>query len=167
MAVQLRRKIDEHVATDLGLDPDGLAKVGGGLAGVLADTYLLYLKTQNFHWNVTGPKFGELHLMFETQYTDLAAAVDELAERIRAIGQYSPASFTQFRKLSKISEEETVPVADVMVRMLTDDNTHVIRRMREVLDLANSIGDAETADMMIRRMQIHAKQAWMLRSYLE
>jgi starvation-inducible DNA-binding protein len=166
MAVQIRPKLDEQVATDLGLDPNGLARVAGGLAGVLADTYLLYLKTQNFHWNVTGPKFGELHQMFETQYMDLAVAVDELAERIRAIGQFSPGSFAQFRKLSKISEDEAVPEADRMVQVLTEDNTHVVRRMREILDLADSIGDAETADIMIRRMQIHAKQAWMLRSYL-
>jgi starvation-inducible DNA-binding protein len=166
-AVQLRRKIDEQVAEDLGLDAEGLAKVGAGLAGVLADTYLLYLKTQSFHWNVTGPQFGELHQMFETQYMDLAAAVDELAERLRAIGQIAPGSFAQFRKLSKIAEAEDVPEADHMIEVLTADHGHVVRRMREVLALAEPIGDAETGDMVIRRMQVHGKQAWMLRSYLK
>jgi starvation-inducible DNA-binding protein len=167
MAAPMRAKIDEDVAADLGLDAKGLVKIGGMLAGVLADTYLLYLKTQNFHWNVTGPTFGELHQLFETEYMDLAAATDELAERIRAIGQFAPASFAQFRKLSKIEEEETVLPAKRMIETLTADNEHVIRRLREVREAAEAIGDAETGDMMIRRMQIHAKQAWMLRSHLE
>jgi len=98
-------KKGDSVAVDLGLNPKELAKVASGLAGVMADTYLLYLKTQNFHWNVTGPMFGELHALFEQQYGDLAMAVDELAERIRAIGEFAPGSFSQFRKLSKIMDE--------------------------------------------------------------
>lgn len=170
MDAAVRTKAKEEmteVAVDLGLDPEGLAKIGRALSGVLADTYLLYLKTQNFHWNVTGPNFGELHQLFENQYGDLAAAADELAERIRAIGQVAPGSFIQFRKLSKITEEENVPAALRMVEILAADNQHVIRRMREVLELTEKVGDAETGDMMIRRMQIHAKQAWMLRSYLQ
>jgi|SRR5580704_7387192 starvation-inducible DNA-binding protein len=167
-AVRTKAKAEEaEVAVDLGLDPKGLAKIGSALAGVLADSYLLYLKTQNFHWNVTGPIFGELHQLFENQYVDLAAAVDELAERIRAIGQIAPGSFAQFRKLSKITEEENVPPAPRMVEILTADHQHVVRRMREVLELTESVGDSETGDMMIRRMQIHAKQAWMLRSHLQ
>jgi len=169
MAVQAqaRRKVDEQVAHDLGLEPEGLAKVGAGLAGVLSDTYLLYVKTQGFHWNVTGPQFGELHAMFEQQYVDLAAAVDELAERLRAIGQIAPGSFAQFKRMSKIGEEEDAPDSDRMIEVLTEDHGHVIRRMREVLELAEPLGDAETADMMIRRMQVHGKQAWMLRSHLK
>ena len=167
--VDQSRKTSEEakVAVDLGLDPKGLAKIGGALAGVLADTYLLYLKTQNFHWNVTGFAFGELHQLFENQYVDLAAAADELAERIRAIGQIAPGSFTQFRELSKIDEAKDVPPAERMVEILAKDHQHVVRRMREVLELTESVGDSETGDMMIRRMQTHAKQAWMLRSYLK
>jgi starvation-inducible DNA-binding protein len=164
--IKARKDKQDQVAIDLGLKPNGLEKVGGVLGGVLADTYLLYLKTQNFHWNATGKNFGELHLMFEKQYQDLAEAVDELAERLRAIGQFAPVSFAQFRKLSKIEEETTVPEGMAMVRMLADDNEHVVRRMRKVLEISEDVGDSETGDILIRRMQYHAKQAWMLRSYL-
>lgn len=161
------RKSSESVASDLGLKPKELAKVAHGLAGVMADTYLLYLKTQNFHWNVTGPMFGELHALFEQQYTDLAMAVDELAERIRAIGEFAPASFLQFRKLSKIADEENILPAEQMIAAASADNEHVVRRMREVFEITQDAGDVETGDILIRRMQYHAKQAWMLRSYLQ
>jgi starvation-inducible DNA-binding protein len=167
MDVAPRHKKDENVAADLGLKPKEVAKVAHGLGGVLADTYLLYLKTQNFHWNVTGPMFGELHALFEQQYIDLAAAVDELAERIRALGEFAPASFGQFRKLSKISDEEHILPAERMIEMAAADNEHVIRRMREVFAITEEAGDVETGDILIRRMQYHAKQAWMLRSYLQ
>ena len=168
MDVALRRsKFSDSVASDLGLKPKALAKVAEGLAGVMADTYLLYLKTQNFHWNVTGPMFGELHALFEQQYTNLAMAADELAERIRAIGEFAPASFPQFRKLSKISDEENVLSAERMIEAAAADNEHVVRRMREVYEITDDAGDVETGDILIRRMQYHAKQAWMLRSYLQ
>lgn len=160
-------KSSDNVASDLGLKPKALAKVAQGLAGVLADTYLLYLKTQNFHWNVTGPMFGELHALFEQQYADLAMAVDELAERIRAIGEFAPASFPQFRKLSKISDEENILTPEQMIETASADNEHVVRRMREVFEITEEAGDVETGDILIRRMQYHAKQAWMLRSYLQ
>lgn len=166
MDARLRRKADEDVAIDLGLEPRAIARIADALAGVLADTYLLYLKTQNFHWNVTGPTFGELHEMFEKQYLDLAGAVDEVAERIRALGQFAPGSFKQFAKLSEITEESDVPPAPRMIEILVADHEHVVRRMRAVYAITDEAGDVETGDMLIRRMQIHAKQAWMLRSYL-
>lgn len=155
------------VAIDLGLKPGGLEKVGDELVKVLADTYLLYLKTQNFHWNVTGPAFSELHLLFEKQYQDLAMAVDELAERVRAIGMFAPASFVQFNDLSEIDEETEVPAAEDMIESLTADNELVVRRMRHALDVADSVDDAETGDILIRRMQVHGKNAWMLRSHIQ
>ncbi|HEY3916597.1 MAG TPA: DNA starvation/stationary phase protection protein [Stellaceae bacterium] len=167
MDVAVRRTDGNSVAGDLGLKPKELAKVAQGLAGVMADTYLLYLKTQNFHWNVTGPMFGELHALFEQQYTDLAMAADELAERIRAIGEFAPSSFPQFRKLSKISDEESILPPERMIAAASADNEHVIRRMREVFEVTEQAGDVETGDILIRRMQYHAKQAWMLRSYLQ
>lgn len=165
VAVRHNKK-SENVAADLGLKPKELAKVASGLAGVMADTYLLYLKTQNFHWNVTGPMFGELHALFEQQYGDLAMAVDELAERIRAIGEFAPGSFAQFRKLSKITDEEDILPAERMIEQASADNENVVRRMRELFELTEEAGDVETGDILIRRMQYHAKQAWMLRSYL-
>ncbi|MGH9560052.1 MAG: Dps family protein [Terracidiphilus sp.] len=157
-----------QIAHDLGLEPGALEKVGTALAGALADTYLLYVKTQNYHWNVTGPHFGELHMMFEQQYRNLADAVDELAERLRAIGRFAPGSYAQFSQLSKIKEApERVPPSMDMVRHLADDHEHVVRRMREVLETSDSVGDQESSDIMIARMRYHAKQAWMLRSYLQ
>jgi starvation-inducible DNA-binding protein len=155
------------VAIDLGLKPGGLQKVGDELVKVLADTYLLYLKTQNFHWNVTGPAFSELHLLFEKQYQDLAMAVDEIAERVRAIGLFAPASFTQFSALSEMEEETEVPSAEDMIETLTADNELVVRHMRHALAVADSMDDAETGDLLIRRMQIHGKNAWMLRSHVQ
>jgi starvation-inducible DNA-binding protein len=169
-AVQSKRAAQAEpakVAIDLGLKPGSLEKVGAGLSRVLADSYLLYLKTQNFHWNVTGPTFGELHAMFEQQYQDLAAAVDELAERIRAIGQLAPGSFKQFSDIAEVEEEASVPPAKRMIEMLAADHELVVRRMREVYEITNEVDDVETGDMMIRRMQVHAKHAWMLRSYLQ
>lgn len=155
------------VAIDLGLKPGGLQKVGEELVKVLADSYLLYLKTQNFHWNVTGPAFSELHLLFEKQYQDLALAVDELAERVRAIGMFAPASFIQFSELSEIEEATEVPAAEEMIATLTEDNELVVRRMRHALDVADSMDDAETGDILIKRMQVHGKNAWMLRSHIQ
>jgi starvation-inducible DNA-binding protein len=133
----------------------------------MADTYVSYLKTQNFRWNVTGPMFGELHALFEQQYIDLAAAADELAERIRAIGEFAPGSFPQFRELSKITDEENILSAERMIAAASANNEHVIRRMRDVYEVTEHAGDVETGDILIRRMQYHAKQAWMLRSYLQ
>lgn len=161
------RTTASKVAIDLGLKPGGLQKVGDELVKILADSYLLYLKTQNFHWNVTGPAFSELHLLFEKQYQDLAMAVDEIAERVRAIGQFAPASFAQFSELSEIEEETEVPSAEDMIEALTADNELVVRRMRRALEVADAMDDAETGDILIRRMQVHGKNAWMLRSHIQ
>ncbi len=154
-----------------------VAKKGGGnsnkammdaLAGVLANTYTLYLKTHNYHWNVTGPQFASLHTMFETQYTELAAAVDTVAERIRALGHVAPGSYAAFGKLSEIKEApDSPPEAMAMVRELAGDNEALIRLAEKANDVAEESGDVASGDMMIERMQVHAKSAWMLRAHLE
>ena len=141
--------------------------VAQGLAKVLADAYTLYLKTHNFHWNVTGANFNALHTMFETQYTDLALAVDELAERIRALGEFAPGSYREFSELSSIDEATGRTKALDMVRMLADDNEAICETMKAVIDTAESAGDVPTADMLIARIQIHQKNAWMLRATLD
>jgi len=138
----------------------------GRLAKLLADTYTLYLKTHNFHWNVTGPMFNSLHLMFETQYTELATAVDEIAERIRALGVKAPGSYAQFAELTSIKEETGMPEAQEMIAQLVKDQETVARTARAVLPLADAAGDEPTADLVTQRLQIHEKTAWMLRSLI-
>jgi len=137
------------------------------LARLLADSYTLYLKTHNFHWNVTGPMFTTLHTLFETQYTELALAVDEIAERIRAVGAPAPGSYAAFSKLTGIKEAETVPSAVEMVKQLVADQEAVARSAAEVLETAQAADDEVSADLAITRMQVHEKNAWMLRSHLE
>jgi starvation-inducible DNA-binding protein len=138
------------------------------LAQVLANTYTLYLKTHNYHWNVTGPQFASLHTLFETQYTELAAAVDTIAERIRALGHTAPGSYAAFGKLSEIKEApDSPPEAMAMVRELTADNEALIRLAEKANETADESGDVASGDMMIERMQVHAKSAWMLRAHLE
>jgi starvation-inducible DNA-binding protein len=137
------------------------------LAHLLADSYTLYLKTHNFHWNVTGPMFQTLHLLFETQYTELAAAVDEIAERIRALGHYAPGSYAEFGKLTRISEAQGVPPATEMIESLAHAQTLVVEAARRVLAAAETGGDDATADLAVRRIQAHEKNAWMLRAHLE
>jgi starvation-inducible DNA-binding protein len=143
------------------------AAVVESLSRLLADSYTLYLKTHNFHWNVTGPMFTTLHTLFETQYTDLALAVDEIAERIRAVGAVAPGSFTAFAKLAAVKEAEGVPPATDMVRQLGDDQETVTAAARAVVGAAEAAGDEASADLGVRRIQIHEKNAWMLRSHLE
>lgn len=153
-------------ALDLGFgDKDRLA-IAEGLSKVLADTYTLYLKTHNFHWNVTGPQFNSLHLMFEGQYTELAAAVDLIAERIRALGVPAPGSYSAFAKLSSIAEADGNPPAEEMVRILAADQLAVVRTARSVFPLADAAHDEPTADLLTQRMQVHEKTAWMLRANL-
>ena len=142
-------------------------RIADELSTLLADTYILYLKTHNYHWNVTGPMFQTLHLMFETQYTELAQAVDTIAERIRALGVYAPGSYSQFSKLSSLQEETEVPKAMVMVENLTLDNEKVVRTARSILLTAEKAEDEATLDLITQRIQIHEKTAWMLRSLLE
>lgn len=138
------------------------------LAHVLANTYTLYLKTHNYHWNVTGPHFGTLHALFEQQYTELAAAVDTIAERIRAVGHITPGSYSAFGKLSEIDEApDTPPKAMDMVRDLAADNETLVRLAEQANEVAKDTGDDASGDMMIERMQVHAKSAWMLRAHLE
>lgn len=133
----------------------------------LADTYVLYLKTQNFHWNVTGPLFPQLHSLFESQYEALAEAVDELAERIRALGLQTPASFSEYLELSTLQEAKTVPSAEAMIAELLDDNETIVRTMRDAFDALDEVGDEITMDMFIERMTYHEKTAWMLRACLD
>jgi starvation-inducible DNA-binding protein len=137
------------------------------LSRLLADSYTLYLKTHNFHWNVKGPMFTTLHTLFETQYTELALAVDEIAERIRAIGAPAPGSYAAFSKLTAIKESETAPPALEMVQQLAADQETVARSARAALEVAQASDDEVSADLAIARMQIHEKNAWMLRSHLE
>ncbi|MDR3491051.1 MAG: DNA starvation/stationary phase protection protein [Gammaproteobacteria bacterium] len=142
-------------------------KVADELTHYLADTYLLYLKTQNFHWNVTGPNFHSLHLLFESQYQELTAAVDLIAERIRALGSVTPASFSHFIKLSSLKEENGVPNATHMISQLLHDHETISHHAQIIFTVAEKNNDQATMDMLIQRMQEHDKAAWMLRSLLE
>jgi starvation-inducible DNA-binding protein len=153
-------------APDLGIAPDQVVAITGGLARVLADTYTLYLKTHNYHWNVTGPQFNTLHAMFMTQYTEMWAAVDLIAERIRALGAFAPGSYSDFAKLATVREAVGVPEAMAMVAELADDQATLVRTAREVFAIAEAANDQPTADLLTQRMQVHEKTAWMLRALL-
>lgn len=155
------------MAMDIGISDTDRRTIADGLSRLLADTYTLYLKTHNFHWNVTGPMFQTLHLMFETQYTELAAAVDLIAERIRALGSPAPGTYSQFASLSTIKEPDGVPQAQEMVRQLVLDQEAVVRTARSIFKAVDDAGDEPTADLLTQRMQVHEKTAWMLRSLLE
>lgn len=145
-----------------------LQGVAEATARLLADSYTLYLKTHNYHWNVTGPMFTTLHTLFETQYTELALAVDEIAERIRALGFVAPGSYAEFAKLSTVEDAKGgVPPAPQMIRQLVADNAAVGASAQQVFDRAEKAGDQATADLAVRRMQVAEKNAWMLRSHLE
>ncbi|TAE24627.1 MAG: DNA starvation/stationary phase protection protein [Candidatus Kapaibacterium sp.] len=152
---------------NIGIEESHRKQIGQGLARLLADTYSLFLKTHNFHWNVTGPMFNTLHTMFEVQYTELFTAVDEIAERIRALGEFAPGSFSSFKNLSAIQDADSVPSANDMIKKLVEDNETVVRTAREVLPIAEEANDGPTADLLNARLQIHEKTAWMLRSMLE
>lgn len=138
-----------------------------GLSRLLADSYTLYLKTHNFHWNVTGPQFNSLHVMFENQYNELALAVDLIAERIRALGHFAPGSYREFGKLSSIPEAEGNPNANEMIKQLVEGNETVSRTARSIFPTAEEAQDEATADLLTQRMQHHEKTAWMLRALLE
>jgi starvation-inducible DNA-binding protein len=152
---------------EMGISADERLAVAQGLSRLLADTYTLYLKTHNYHWNVTGPMFSSLHLMFETEYLELALAVDEIAERIRALGVRTPASYREFSALAAISEDTDTPDATAMIRRLQQDQEAVVRSARGVFPVAEAARDQSTLDLLTRRMQIHEKTAWMLRSLLQ
>lgn len=152
---------------DTGINPQDRQLIAGGLSKLLADTYTLYLKTHYFHWNVTGPMFNTLHLMFETQYTELALAVDLVAERIRALDVYAPGTYRQFAELSSIKEATSVPKANEMIKELVEGHEAVCRTARSVFPAADAASDEATADLLTQRLQLHEKTAWMLRSLLE
>jgi starvation-inducible DNA-binding protein len=152
---------------DIGIDEKKRKEIAAGLSRVLADSYTLYLKTHNFHWNVTGAMFQTLHLMFETQYNDLALAVDLVAERIRALGVIAPGTYKQFLELSAIKEDVGIPKAEDMIRRLVEGHETVARTSREVFKIAEAASDQPTCDLLTQRMQVHEKTAWMLRSLLE
>ncbi|MEX2450124.1 MAG: Dps family protein [Rhodospirillales bacterium] len=152
---------------DIGIQDKDRKAIADGLSHLLADTYTLYLKTHNYHWNVTGPLFNTLHLMFETQYNELALAVDQIAERIRALGYPAPGSYAQYAKLSVIKESERVPSAEDMIADLVKGQEAVVKTARKVFPAAEKSNDEPTADLLTQRMQIHEKTAWMLRSMLE
>ncbi len=137
------------------------------LEGLLADSYTLYLKTHNYHWNVTGPMFTTLHTLFETQYTELALAVDEIAERIRALGAPAPGSYSQFMERAKVKEDTTVPAAREMIEILGADQVLVADAARRVVKAGEAAGDDASVDLGVRRIDTHEKSAWMLRSHLE
>ena len=150
-----------------GINETDRKEIAEGLSRLLADSYTLYLKTHNFHWNVKGPMFQTLHLMFETQYTELALAVDLIAERIRALGFPAPAPYSDFSRISSIKEDQGVPDAESMIRLLIIGQEAVVRTARSIFPLIDRVNDEPSADLLTQRMQVHEKTAWMLRSLLE
>ncbi len=156
-----------NMKINIGIPEGQRVKVAEHLSKLLADSYTLYLKTHNFHWNVTGPMFQTLHTMFETQYTELAVAVDDIAERIRALGMPAPGTYKKFVELSSIKEEEGVPSARDMIKALVEAHEAVIRTAREGFPDAEAANDEASADLLVGRIQLHEKTAWMLRSLLE
>jgi starvation-inducible DNA-binding protein len=160
------KKSAKKMTIDIGISDADRKEIALGLSKVLADTYTLYLKTHSFHWNVTGPMFQTLHLMFETQYTEMALAVDLIAERIRALGYPAPGSYREFLKLSSIQEETRVPSAKEMIRILVEGQEAVARTARSVFPAVERASDEATGDLLTQRMQTHEKTAWMLRSLL-
>jgi len=151
---------------NIGIDQADRQKIAGGLTRLLADTYTLYLKTHSYHWNVTGPRFRDLHLLLEEQYTELAGAVDAVAERIRTLGYPAPGTFGEFLDLTAIEEVPGAPAAEDMIRDLVTAEEIVVRTCREVLPAAQQAGDESTVGLVAERMAVHEKSAWMLRSLL-
>lgn len=151
---------------NIGIDNNAREQIAQGIGRVLADSYSLYLMTHNFHWNVTGPHFRDLHLLFEEQYAELATAVDEIAERIRTLGYPAPGTYRQFAELSSIEEADGIPPAFDMVRTLAEANETVARTCRQVLPQAQDADDESSAALLSDRMRLHEKNAWLLRSLL-
>ena len=160
-------RIAAQPAIDIGIPEAQRRTIAEGLSRLLADTFTLYLTTHNFHWNVKGPMFQTLHLMFETQYNELALAVDLIAERIRALGYPAPGTYSDYAKLSSIKETAGVPKATEMIRLLVEGQEAVVRTARSVFPVVDEVNDEATADLLTQRMQVHEKTAWMLRSLLE
>jgi starvation-inducible DNA-binding protein len=158
--------MNAYTQIDIGIPDAERQAIAEGLSRVLSDTYTLYLKTHNFHWNVEGPMFNTLHLMFETQYTELALAVDLIAERIRALGFPAPGSYRDFAELSSVQDATGRPAAMDMIAQLAKDQETVVRTARGVFTLADEANDQPTADLLTQRMQVHEKTGWMLRAML-
>lgn len=154
------------MSINIGISEQQRGEISAGLSRLLADSYTLYLKTHNYHWNVTGPMFNTLHLMFEGQYNELALAVDEIAERIRALGFPAPGSYKAFAELTSITEETGVPSAEEMIADLVAGQETVARTARSIFAVVDAANDEPTADLLTQRMQVHEKNAWMLRSML-
>ena len=152
---------------DIGISEKDRAKIAEGLSKLLADNFALYLKTHNFHWNVTGPMFQTLHVMFEAQYNELWIALDAIAERIRALGFPAPGTTSQLERLASIPETEGVPDAKQMIRLLVEGHEAVARTARKLFPAVERASDEPTADLLTQRLQVHEKTAWMLRSLLE
>ncbi len=152
---------------NIGIPAEDRKAIADGLSRMLADSYTLYLKTHNYHWNVKGPMFQTLHLLFETQYNELALAVDLVAERIRALGHPAPGTYVEFLKLTTIKETLGVPSAKEMIQDLVSGQEAVVRTARSIFPVVEQVRDEPTADLLTQRMQIHEKNAWMLRSLLE
>ncbi|MGA0708804.1 MAG: Dps family protein [Steroidobacteraceae bacterium] len=155
------------IGIDIGIKDRDRARIVEGLSRLLADSYTLYLMTHNFHWNVTGPHFNSLHQMFMTQYTEQWAALDLIAERIRALGHPAPGTYREFARLASIKEVEGVPSADEMVRHLVAAQEATARTARKVFAVVEAANDQPTADLLTQRLEVHEKTAWMLRSLLE
>jgi len=151
---------------NIGINEEQRKAIASGLSVLLADSYTLYLKTHNYHWNVTGPMFQTLHTLFETQYTELAVAVDDIAERIRALGEFAPGSYKEYAKLTSIKEAEGIPSAEEMIKDLVKGQEAIAKTARSIVPVADEAADEVTLDLLTQRMTVHEKTAWMLRSLL-
>ena len=160
-------KKSKSVSINIGISDGDREKIVRGLSALLADSYTLYLMTHNFHWNVTGPQFNSLHLMFMGQYTEQWNALDIIAERIRALGHPAPGTYKEFLKLASIKEVEGAPKSDEMIRHLVAAQEATARTARKLFPVVEAAGDQPTADLLTQRLEIHEKTAWMLRSLLE
>ncbi|HSG51277.1 MAG TPA: Dps family protein [Rheinheimera sp.] len=149
---------------NIGIEEDQRKAIARGLSVLLADTYTLYLKTHNYHWNVTGPMFQTLHTLFETQYNELALAVDDIAERIRALGEFAPGSYKEYAKLTNIKEADGIPTAEEMIKDLVKGQEAIAKTARSIVPVADEASDEVTLDLLTQRMTVHEKTAWMLRS---
>ena len=158
---------DDTMDINIGIKQADREQIVAGLHVLLVNSYTLYLKTHNYHWDMTGPMFNTLHLMFEQQYTELAAAVDQIAEIIRALGAFAPGSYTEYARLTSIPEDETVPDAETMIKNLVAGQETLARQARDVMATVGESRDEPTADLLTQRMQVHEKNAWMLRSLIQ
>jgi starvation-inducible DNA-binding protein len=149
---------------NIGIEDNDRKQIVAGLSVLLADSYTLYLKTHNYHWNVTGPMFQALHTLFETQYNELALAVDQIAERIRALGEFAPGSYKEFAKLTSIKEAEGHLSAEAMIKDLVNGQEAIAKTARSIVPVADKASDEPTLDLLTQRMQVHEKNGWMLRS---